>query len=60
MAAEVMFVLPLGHRPASTKAFPVLTSAGYGSIGIDTSDSVQWLSGGYAYLSLESISFDTR
>ena len=60
MAAEVMFVLPLGHRPRVDESLPVLTSAGYGSIGIDTSGSVQWLSGGYAYLSLESISFDTR
>lgn len=54
------FVLPVGHRPANRRAFPVVTSGGLGRVDIDTSGNVIVMTYGTAsngYVSLDGIQF---
>jgi hypothetical protein len=52
-----IFTLPSGYRPATSIMFTVATNSGFGRIDIDTSGNVKHINGGYAYVSLNGITF---
>jgi hypothetical protein len=59
-ANETIFNLPSGYRPAASLIFPVITDTGLGRVDVANDGRVIYVSGGWGFLSLESLRFDTR
>lgn len=59
-AGETMFTLPAGYRPSASMRFQSETNSGNNVTIVYSSGVGQWNGGGYSYLVLDGISFDTR
>jgi hypothetical protein len=56
-ASTVLFLLPVGYRPASIQIYAVVNGNSFGRVDVYPNGQVQILSGGNAFLSLDGITF---
>lgn len=57
-STDVMFILPVGYRPANKELYPALTNSGIGRLDITINGEVMPYSGGGTWFTLSGITFE--